>query len=174
MKALFLLRGCPGSGKSTFIKQNNLTKFTIDIDALGKACAVPLTDPTALYDEKKMDEFKQYVNNIAKNCLLKCVEERMQNNELIIADGVHCMPEKIERYFDLLNKYQYDFYCIDFSDIPIEKCKLQNKMRIRSKWIAEEKIDLMYKQLQEQVLPSNLKVITRSEFLTLFNLLKKD
>jgi hypothetical protein len=47
-------------------------------------------------------------------------------------------------------------------------------MRIRSKWIAEEKIDLMYKQLQEQVLPSNLKVITRNEFLTLFNLLKKD
>ena len=162
MRALFLLRGCPGSGKSTFIKQNNLTEFTIEIDAICKVCRVPITDPTILFDEKKMNEFKQYA------------EERMQNNELIIVDGVHCTSEKIEKYFDLLDKYQYDFYCIDFSDIPIEKCKLQNKMRIRSKWIAETSIDRKYKQLQEQILPSNLKVITRNEFLTLFNSLKKD
>jgi predicted kinase len=174
MKLLFLLRGLPGAGKSTFIKQNNLTNFTLDLDEISSKYLVPLTDPSVLFDEKKMKKFKRFVYNQFKNYLLNCIEKRMQNNELIIIDGVHIKPGKIEIYLDLLNKYKYDFYCIDFSDIPIEKCKLQNKMRVRSKWISEEKIDRMYKQLQEQVLPNNLNVITRNEFLTLFSFLKKD
>ena len=174
MKLLFLLRGLPGSGKSTFIKQNNLTNFTLELDEISSNYFVPMTDPSVLFDEKKMKNFKKFVYNQYENYLLYCIEKRMQNNEIIILDGVHIKTGKIERYLELINKYKYNFYCIDFTDIPIEKCKLQNKMRIQSKWIAEEKIDLMYKQLQEQVLPTNLNVITRNEFLTLFSFLKKD
>lgn len=174
MKILFLLRGCPGAGKSTFIKQNNLTNYTLDIDELSLKCAVPMFNPEIMFDTEKMKEFKKYVSDTAKNYLLEHIETRMQNNETIIVDGVHDKQENIERYYALLHKYQYEVYCIDFSDVPLKKCKLQNRMRVRRKWVPEEKIDKRYKQLQEQILPNNLKILKPNEFLEKFNFLIKD
>ena len=62
-----------------------------------------------LYNQMK--KFKQFVYDQYKNYLLNCIEKRMQNNELIIIDGIHIKPGKIEIYLDLLNKYKYNFYC---------------------------------------------------------------
>lgn len=34
MKSILILRGVPGSGKTTWIKENSLEKFTISKDAI--------------------------------------------------------------------------------------------------------------------------------------------
>lgn len=41
MRILLLMRGVPGSGKSTFIKQHNLEQYTLSADALRLLYSAP-------------------------------------------------------------------------------------------------------------------------------------
>ena len=45
MRNLFILRGAPGSGKSTWIKENNLEPYTLSTDALRLMYQSPVTTP---------------------------------------------------------------------------------------------------------------------------------
>lgn len=42
MQHLVLLRGCPGSGKSTFIKDNNLEPYTLCADQIRMQVSSPV------------------------------------------------------------------------------------------------------------------------------------
>lgn len=42
MRTLLLLRGAPGSGKSTWIKENNLENYTLEVDLFRNLISNPV------------------------------------------------------------------------------------------------------------------------------------
>ena len=49
------------------------------------------------------------------------VSKRMENGELIIVDATHYKSVLINKYKNLITKYRYRAYVVDFSDISEEE-----------------------------------------------------
>jgi predicted kinase len=112
MRYLFVLRGAPASGKSTWIKENELEPYTISTDSLRLMYQSPVT--TAEGDRK----ISQNNDKEVWNLLMELLERRMENGELVVIDATHYKSSLINRYKDLVSKYRYRVYVVDFSNVP--------------------------------------------------------
>ena len=137
MRNLFILRGVPGSGKSTWVKENELDSYTISADTLRLMYQSPVTniDGTRTISQNHDNEVWKMVLNL--------MERRMQNGELIIVDATHYKSVLINKYKDLIAKYRYRVYVVDFSDVSEEELKKRNKER-GFRAVPEEVIDNIY------------------------------
>ena len=142
MRNLFILRGVPGSGKSTWVKENELDSYTISADTLRLMYQSPVTniDGTRTISQNHDNEVWKMV--------LSLMERRMQNGELIIVDATHYKSVLINKYKDLISKYRYRVYVVDFSDVPEEELKKRNKER-GFRAVPEEVIDKMLAAIKD-------------------------
>lgn len=123
MRYLFVLRGAPGSGKSTWIKENELDSYTISTDNLRLMYQSPITTATgelAISQNHDKEVWKM---------VMELMERRMENGELIIVDATHYKSALINKYKDLVSKYRYRVYVVDFSNVPEEELKRRNTRR---------------------------------------------
>ena len=169
MKYLVLTRGAVGCGKSTWIKNNNLERYTISPDNLRLTVQSPVTNIKGkLETSNKNDKF---VWDLLKDLL----EKRMERGEFTIIDATHARSQFINsNYRKLCSEYGYRCFIVDFSDVPIEVAKQRNAQRLEHQIVPEHVIDRMYAQLEEQN-PSNwCAVIKPDEFFDYFpSVLKK-
>jgi len=86
-------------------------------------------------------------------------EERMQRGETTIINATHSKSNDFAKYKDLIERYRYRAYGIDFRDVPIERAKAQNKMREHYKIVPEHVIDTMYARFTHQSIPSYINLI---------------
>lgn len=123
MRYLFLLRGAPGSGKSTWVKENELDSYTISTDTLRLMYQSPVTntDGTRAISQNHDTEVWKMVFDL--------MERRMDNGELIIVDATHYKSSLINKYKDLISKYRYRVYVVDFTNVDEEELKRRNKNR---------------------------------------------
>ena len=142
MRNLFILRGVPGSGKSTWVKENELDSYTISADTLRLMYQSPVTniDGTRTISQNHDNEVWKMVLNL--------MERRMQNGELIIVDATHYKSVLINKYKDLISKYRYRVYVVDFSDVSEEELKKRNKER-GFRAVPEEVIDKMLAAIKD-------------------------
>ena len=71
MRKLIILRGAQGSGKSTFVKKNDLERFTLSADTI----RLMLNSPELTIDHTEM--IPQFNNKKTWNILYSILEERM-------------------------------------------------------------------------------------------------
>ena len=123
MRYLFLLRGAPGSGKSTWVKENELDSYTISTDTLRLMYQSPVTniDGTRAISQNHDTQVWKMVFDL--------MERRMDNGELIIVDATHYKSSLINKYKDLISKYRYRVYVVDFTNVDEEELKRRNKNR---------------------------------------------
>ena len=162
-RTLVLLRGAPGSGKSFWIKEHNLQKYTICPDELRTLCSSMelKSDGTFRITHEQENEKKVW------NILFEILEHRMSRGDFTVIDATCSKTKDIQQYKDLAEHYRYRMYIVDFTDIPIEVCLKQNKMRPEEKWVPEEAIKNIYARFATQAVPKGIKVIKRDEFDTL-------
>ena len=98
MRNLFLLRGCPASGKSTFIKQNGLEPYTLSADNIRTMYQSP-----KLGIDGKMG-ITQSNDGEVWELLMYLLENRMKKGELIIVDATHYKSELLNRYKSFCSK----------------------------------------------------------------------
>ena len=163
MRTLLLMRGCPGAGKSWWIKEHNLQKYTICPDELRTLCSSMdlKSDGTFRITQEQENEKKVW------NILFEILEHRMSRGDFTVIDATCSKTKDIQKYKDLAEHYRYRMYIVDFTDIPIEVCLKQNKMRPEEKWVPEEAIKNIYARFATQAVPKGIKVIKRDEFDTL-------
>lgn len=101
------------------------------------------------------------------NILFEILEHRMSRGDFTVIDATCSKTKDIQQYKDLAEHYRYRMYIVDFTDIPIEVCLKQNKMRPEEKWVPEEAIKNIYARFATQAVPKGVKVIKRDEFDTL-------
>lgn len=163
MRTIFILRGAPASGKSTWIKKNELDSYTISTDTLRLMYQSPVTTTTG---ER---EISQNHDKEVWKMVLDLMEQRMKNGEFIIVDATHYKAPLINRYKELITKYRYRAYVVDFSDIPEELLIERNKHRGFRK-VPDEVISKMCVALKDDSeVKKSYKIITPEEAINMIN-----
>lgn len=158
MRKLIVLRGIPGCGKSTFIKKNNLKKYTLSADDLRLYYSAP-----TLNIEGKF-EISQANNNKVWGLLFEMLEVRMQRGSFTVIDATNVDINTLNKYKDISKKYKYKLYCIDFSDVSLEQAKSQNLNREEYKQVPEYVLENMYQKMQNNKIPSGFIVLKPDQF----------
>lgn len=142
MKLLIILRGAPGSGKSYFVKQNDLEDLTLSTDK------IRLMYSSIYTDKDGRDYITQRFNKRVFELLYKMLEIRMQNGDTTIIDATNTKQSSVSEYLRLAKIYSYTPICIDFSSIDYGKLLEQNKSRASYKFVLEEVIKGMCENLE--------------------------
>ena len=84
MKKIFILRGIPGSGKSSWVKEKQLEPYTISSDNVRLLFRGPVQDLQGNRTISQEDNLRVW------KFIRERVEERMSRGELIILDSTMC------------------------------------------------------------------------------------
>ena len=162
MRDLWLMRGAPGAGKSTWLKQNNLSQFALCADDLRLMFQSPIMDhKTGIFGISQKNDKRVW------NLLFELLEARMERGEFTIIDATHSKTADFTKYYTLADKYRYRLYCIDFSDVPLETCKMQNKMRDQYKWVPDSVLENIYSRFETQQIPNRVTVVKPDDYLSI-------
>lgn len=111
MKKLFILSGVPASGKSTWIKENNLQNWTISPDKLRLMYSG--IEETIENDVLK-SSISQINNKVVFETLFNILEKRMSQGETTFIDATNTTVKQIKEYQEIAKKYSYRVYIIKF------------------------------------------------------------
>lgn len=157
MRTLLLLRGAPGCGKSTWIRENGLEDYALSADKIRMMCAGPSLTPDG---DIMIDQTN---DKIVWKTLFSILETRMQNGEFTVIDATNSKASEINKYKALCDAYKYRIFCVDMTDLPIDVCKQRNAGRDALKRVPEQAIDKMYARFATQKIPSGVTVIRPDE-----------
>lgn len=137
MRTIYILRGAPASGKSTWIENNHLEQYTLSADKIRVMYQSPILN--------KEGNFVITQNNDGKvwKFLFNILEERMARGEFVIIDATHYKSELLNRYKQLISKYRYRAFVVDFTDVPLDVLLARNNARDEYKRVPEETIRKM-------------------------------
>lgn len=144
MNKLIVTRGCPGCGKSTWIKEHNLEKYKLCPDDIRLMCLEPEKQEDGTY------RIPQYGQDFVWYILKEMLEYRLQHNYLTIIDATCNRISDIKYYKELCDKYNYELTIIDFSDVPLEECLKRNEQRDTLKWVPREAISKIFDRIKSQ------------------------
>lgn len=157
MRVLVLLRGAAGCGKSTWVKENGLEKYTLSPDTLREMCQSP-----ELQADGSLG-FSQERDTTSWKTLFKILEIRMQRGEFTVIDAINAKSSEMSRYKEMCSVYRYRIFCVDFTGIPIEEVKRRNAGREPLKRVPDSSIEKTYSRFATQGVPSGIKVIKPEE-----------
>lgn len=160
MKQLFLLRGLPGSGKSTWIEKNGFSAYTLSSDKLREMYA------GLEYDTNGNLVISAKCDKLVWNTLFSMLETRMNRGLTTFVDATHIKESSINKYKKLANLYGYKIYIIDFTFVPIETCLIRNKNR-GYKFVPETAIYRMANNLEKSKIPNDITVLSLAEFINM-------
>lgn len=147
MKTLLLLRGAPGAGKSTFIKENNLEQYTLEADKFRTLISSPELDVSGKFNITQKQDGKAW------DLLFYSLENRMKNGDFTVVDATHNNPRMFSKYKALKEKYGYQVYYLDIK-VSLEELLKRNKSRELLKQIPEEAVIRLH-ALVENTEPQN-------------------
>ena len=139
------MRGAPASGKSQWIRDNNLEAYTLEADHFRMLLRSPSLGESGWY-------ISQEDNGPAWELLLDCLEKRMSNGDFIVLDATHTTSKAVNAYKELLNKYKYTVYYYE-PDTSLEECLARNAIRTDYKRVPEQVIHRMHKMIKTTTLP---------------------
>lgn len=159
MRSLIILRGSPASGKSTWVKNNNLSEYCLCADDIRLLVQSPII--SAKYDHRVIS---QKNDNYVWRLLFELLEQRMKKGEFVVIDATHSRSSDFSRYNKLCEKYRYRKYYVSFADVPIEECKRRNAERESYKRVPENVIEKMYARLKTQGKTSGWVEVSKDNF----------
>ncbi len=145
-KVLVILRGAPGSGKSTWVRDNDLENCTISMDSLRIMMKTPEPVITQEYNDKV---YKMFID---------IVETRLSNGSFTVVDNCHVNDRDLKTYYKLCDKHGFEIIEKTF-DISLEECLRRNKEREEFRVVPEEVIIKMHKKIERLINHNNVKVI---------------
>ncbi|WP_292389551.1 AAA family ATPase [Methanosarcina sp. UBA5] len=152
------LRGIPGSGKSTFVRENNLEPYTISSDSVRLLLKPPVLSVTG------RPIISQKINHRVWGLIYSLIKSRMEDGDFTVLDATNAGNADIAKYRKLIRTYRYTAICVDFSEIPLEIAKERNRKRPEYEIVPETVIDELYSIINRQTVPSFVTVIKPQEF----------
>lgn len=159
MKYLFVLRGAPACGKSSFIEKHNLSGYTISPDTIR-------TQIGSVWWTLEGNKISQSSNkHMFEKYFFPMLEDRMRKGELIFVDATTSLLHEIKEYQKRCETYGYYMRIIDFTMVPEETCIERNQKRFPEyKRVPERVIHKMYERFRSETVPNNIIVIPYDKF----------
>lgn len=128
MSKLILMRGAPGSGKTTLINDSGLSNYAISLDELRRLLAA-----------EENGQLPTSVNQEVYALLYSILNTRVQKGKLIILDAVNASIDHIKDSLDLAEQagYRVVYYQMPTS---LDSCLENNLCRSIYSRVSEEKI----------------------------------
>lgn len=143
MNIITLISGIMGSGKSTFIKENNLEEYTISTDSI----RLMLGQPRHIVDSD--GNVRKHISNINDKkvfeILYDTIESRMLRGEYIIVDAMNVSSYSQNEIRKLAQKHKYRINMVDIQgNMSIDQILEQNKNRVGYKIVPEDVVKQKY------------------------------
>lgn len=158
MRKLVLLRGAQGSGKSTFIKKQNLEGYAISPDSIRLLMGGVVMGPEGRIvinpanDKRVWEEIE------------RLLDEKMARGEFVVFDATFQRTRDFSMQLKLARKHLYRVYCVDFTSIPVETALERNRKREDYKQVPDEVIIRAYERFKESKIPKEITVFPYTEF----------
>jgi predicted kinase len=147
---LYFLRAIPGTGKSTFIKENNFEAFTLSMDIIREMVSGLSFD---FNDELHLSQHRNSeVYGIFKDLLVK----RMKDGGPIILDNYHAGRSTYSKLVEIAINNGYESKIIDFPLLDIEEVVKRNQTRINYKRVSEDRAREMFYSFQAAILEEDV------------------
>lgn len=148
MRKIFLLRGAPGSGKSSFIARYHLQPYAISRDQI----RLLLADLTVYYQEDAdilHQVIPRHVTVRTEQMVDNLVEHKMSYGETVIVDGTHIVPSAVEHFKPLVDKYHYELFVVDLMQHNnLHSLLKRNQTRMHYDWVKPEVVRSMYESYE--------------------------
>lgn len=167
MRSLLLLRGAPGSGKSTWIRENNLEQYTLSADKIRLLFQSPIMTVSGEEQICQKNDGKVW------DLLFDLLDNRMARGEFTIIDATHSRIDMISQYKKLVEKHRYRVYVIEFVEDVATLLERNNK-RESFKRVPEEVITNAVSRIQNQKLPGFVTKVSKEEFVNMIRLVPRD
>lgn len=140
-KLFILMRGAPGSGKTTLINDSGLSNYAISLDELRRLLAA-----------EENGQLPTSVNKETYALLYSILQTRVQKGRLIILDAVNASIDHLKDSLDLAEKagYRIVYYQMPTS---LENCLENNLRRSIYSRASEEKIRRFHNIIETTHLP---------------------
>lgn len=140
-KLFILMRGAPGSGKSTLIKDSGLSDYAISLDELRRLLAA-----------EENGQLPASVNKETYALLHSILQTRVQKRKLIILDAVNASIDHIKDSLDLAEQYGYKVVYFQMQT-SLESCLENNLSRPIYSRASDEKIRKFHEMIETTHLP---------------------
>lgn len=140
-KWFILMRGAPGSGKTTLINDSRLSNYAISLDELRKLLAA-----------EEDSQLPTSVNKEAYALLHSILQTRVQKGKLIILDAVNASIDHIKDSIELVERYGYKIVYFQMQT-SLEQCLENNLCRPAYSRASEEKIRKFHEMIETTKLP---------------------
>ena len=151
MRDLLLVRGAPGSGKSTYIREHHLEPYTISSDAVRSLFSCPEDDP-----KTGEPHICQRLENRVWTFIEEMVELRMQTGQFIVIDAQNI---KAQKWIKLAEKYRYRVY-VKQMEATLDECLERNAKRPPLQRVPEHVIMASFWRIGESQLSNKFKPLT--------------
>ena len=141
MSKFILMRGAPGSGKSTLIKNSGLSDYSMSLDELRRLLAV-----------EENGQLPTSVNKEAYALLHSILQTRVQKGKLIILDAVNASVDHIKDSIELAESYGYKIVYFQMQT-SLEQCLENNLYRPIYSRASNEKIKKFHEIIETTELP---------------------
>lgn len=169
MRKLFLLSGVSASGKSTFIKENNLEQYTVSSDKIRLLYSSPVFNEDGDLSISIKDN-----KTVWKN-IHDILEYRFLEGHTTIFDAINLRMSNMKNIIDIAKKYSYRIYLVKIGyDLSEEELIKRDSLREQYKQVGSEVIKRQIRFRQELSIPSYITVLTPDEFLEELNWKIKD
>jgi predicted kinase len=158
MRTIFILRGAPGSGKSTWINNNHLEPYTIAPDTIRIELQSPMLD---IYGEPLTS---QNNDHLVWQRVMEVLEMRMSRGDFTVIDATHYNHDLLNKYSNLIKQYRYRAYIVDFTSVSLETILKQNQGRENYKRVPEDRIRYIYGIIEDgQYISNRYTIVTPEE-----------
>lgn len=143
MKKMLILRGIPGSTKSTTIEKIGLKYNKISADEIRLLLSGPVLNKEGNIGIENDFKFQKQVFNLFFDSL----EKRLLKGETIVVDLTNTKQSDFNEIVNLGYKHRYKIACLDFFDYPFEQAVYNNNNRDPVKRVSMDVMLKMQKNL---------------------------
>ena len=158
MKVLFLTRGAPGAGKTTFLRRHGLQQYVISPDQI--RCEIG-----GVYEvENGVQERGYFDERDVWKRVYDEVRERMLLKEGIVVDATFQNLRDFKTPLSLAKSHKYEVHIIDFTSIPEKTAQERNAQRKGWQHVPPDVISKAYSRFRADRLPKSTNVIPFFDF----------
>ena len=169
MRELYILSGPPCAGKSTWIKENQLELYTLDIDVVRSMVTGPI-----LNIEGHL-ESNMFMNDRAWGYLFFMLEDRMRRGETVLVDAVNLSPKFYLFYKILAKRYFYKIFKVDFFTVSFEEIVNRNAKRVYPRKLEDSVLYDIYSLFENmKIVSEDIKNNNANNFLNIETIRPKE